>query len=141
MNARLDATTDQISTTPTMGHNRKRVRHRSRHSRKPFDLLPVPLIIEAPLSLSTKNMRHHDYTTLPHMAYTSTHSPNFFPGPSFPVAIQPKLLQEEESAASRDRRIFGGDDDETRSALELRGPMLDVVLGLFNGIDYDDSLC
>jgi hypothetical protein len=75
------------------------------------------------------------------MAYTSTHSPSFFPGPSFPVAIQPKLLQEEESAASRDRRIFGGDDDETRSALELRGPMLDVVLGLFNGIDYDDSLC
>lgn len=48
---------------------------------------------------------------------------------------------EEESPESRDRRIFGGDEDETQSAMELRGPMLDVVLGLFNGIDYDDSLC
>lgn len=37
--------------------------------------------------------------------------------------------------------MFGGVDDDTESALELRGPMLDVVLGLFNGVDYDDALC
>ena len=48
-------------------------------------------------------------------------------------------LKRLESDNSRDRRIFGGDDDDSQSARDLRGPMLDVVLGLFNGIDYDDS--
>lgn len=53
---------------------------------------------------------------------------------------QPRLVREE-SATTRDKRVFGGEDDDTESAMELRGPMLDVVLGLFNGIDYDDALC
>jgi len=47
-------------------------------------------------------------------------------------------LQPPESAAARDRRIFGGLDGEDESA-DLRGAMMDVVLGLFNGIDYDDA--
>lgn len=45
-----------------------------------------------------------------------------------------------ESAITRDKRMFGGEDGDSESALELRGPMLDVVLGLFDGIDYDDAL-
>lgn len=37
------------------------------------------------------------------------------------------------------------DDDEfdcgnPSSSTDLRGRMLDVVLGLFNGVDYDDEL-
>lgn len=79
-------------------------------------------------------MRYHNN------AFTSTHFLNY-PGPSSHTSTQSRSLAVEESAESRDRRIFGGDDDETQSAMELRGPMLDVVLGLFNGIDYDDSLC
>lgn len=45
-----------------------------------------------------------------------------------------------ESATARERRIFGGLDDETGEE-DLRGPMLDVVLGLLGGLDYDDALC
>ena len=45
-----------------------------------------------------------------------------------------------EDNESRDRRFFGGttDDDEDDDAPDLRGAMLDVVLGLFDGIDYED---
>ena len=46
----------------------------------------------------------------------------------------------QEDSISRDLRIFGGLEDETQGS-DLRGPMLDVVLGLFNGIDYDDASC
>ena len=53
---------------------------------------------------------------------------------------KPRFIRQE-SAASRDRRIFGGVEDDSESAKELCGPMLDVVLGLFSGVDYDDSLC
>ena len=45
-----------------------------------------------------------------------------------------------EDSFSRDIRIFGGVEDE-QSATDLRGPMLDVVLGLFDGLDYDDAMC
>ncbi len=45
-----------------------------------------------------------------------------------------------EDAVSRERRIFGGVDGDSE-ATDLRGRMLDVVLGLFDGIDYDDALC
>lgn len=48
--------------------------------------------------------------------------------------------ESQEDAKSRDIRIFGGLENELEST-DLRGPMLDVVLGLFNGIDYDDALC
>lgn len=46
-----------------------------------------------------------------------------------------------ESAAARERRIFGGENGETESEEEadLKGPMLDVVLGLFDGLDYDET--
>jgi hypothetical protein len=45
-----------------------------------------------------------------------------------------------EDALSRDLRIFGGVEDEG-SETDLRAQMLDVVLGLFDGLDYDDALC
>jgi hypothetical protein len=45
-----------------------------------------------------------------------------------------------ETPQSQTRRVFGGveasDDDEST---ELCAPMLDVVLALFGGIDYDDD--
>jgi hypothetical protein len=47
-----------------------------------------------------------------------------------------------ETPRSRTRRVFGGiespdeDDDEDEESTELCGPMLDIVLGLFGGVDY-----
>ncbi|KAK5163448.1 uncharacterized protein LTR77_010630 [Saxophila tyrrhenica] len=47
-----------------------------------------------------------------------------------------------EDPSTRDLRIFGGTEDERNAnATDLRGAMLDVVLGLFDGVDYDDGLC
>lgn len=80
--------------------------------------------------MTTKNIRYHNRVNTPTNLYS------YFAGTS-----QRYNNVMEESVEARDRRIFGGDEDETQSAMELRGPMLDVVLGLFNGIDYDDSLC
>jgi len=49
-----------------------------------------------------------------------------------------------ETPRSRTRRVFGGvessdgeDGDDDEESTELCGPMLDVVLGLFGGVDYD----
>ena len=55
----------------------------------------------------------------------------------------PTLLRRKtnESAEAWDRSWFGGVDEDSESARDLRGPMLDVVLSLFNGVDYDDALC
>ena len=79
------------------------------------------------------------------MTYPETRQYNYAALPKHmlaPTTKQPlRLLLREESATTRDKRMFGGEDDDTESAMELRGPMLDVVLGLFNGIDYDDALC
>lgn len=47
----------------------------------------------------------------------------------------------QEDDHSRDIRIFGGLEDEEFESEDLRGPMLDVVLGLWNSTDYDDALC
>lgn len=44
-----------------------------------------------------------------------------------------------EDAVSRDLRVFGGVPEDQYELSDLRGPMLDVVLGLFNGIDYNDE--
>ena len=41
-----------------------------------------------------------------------------------------------EEAAAREKRIFGGCEHEDEG---LKAPMLDVVLGLFDGLDYDDD--
>ena len=48
---------------------------------------------------------------------------------------------ESENAFTRDLRVFGGVLEDEIESSDLRGPMLDVVLGLFDGIDYDDDLC
>jgi hypothetical protein len=37
-----------------------------------------------------------------------------------------------------DRRMFGGVPEDSQSAQELRGPMLGVVLSLFNNVDFID---
>ncbi len=48
--------------------------------------------------------------------------------------------QARESVGARDRRIFGGGDaaEQAENDMDLRGPMLEVVLGLFDGLDYEE---
>jgi hypothetical protein len=47
-----------------------------------------------------------------------------------------------ETPRSRTRRVFGGvessdeDGSDDEESTELCGPMLDIVLGLFGGVDY-----
>ena len=50
-----------------------------------------------------------------------------------------KSCWETESIEARERRIFGGEGGGLEDDA-LKGPMLDVVLGLFNGLDYDDGV-
>lgn len=134
------------SNTLKMGQrqNRKRVRHRPNRQRKyinlppqpiqpnPFAMIPTAWSIRysyAPNSTSSK-------TTLSRMS-----SPSAFSHSSVSSSTSSTLGgSRQEDAKSRDIRIFGGLENEHDSA-DLRGPMLDVVLGLLNGIDYDDALC
>jgi hypothetical protein len=37
-----------------------------------------------------------------------------------------------------DRRMFGGLPEDSQSAQDLRGPMLGVVLSLFDNVDFID---
>ena len=61
---------------------------------------------------------------------------------SCPGATSTKVMagSKREDARARDMRIFGGWGDEPELD-ELKKPMLDVVLGLFDGLDYDDGMC
>lgn len=45
-----------------------------------------------------------------------------------------------EDAQYREMRIFGGLPEDEHDSSDLRGPMLDVVLSLFDGIDYEDEI-
>jgi hypothetical protein len=103
-----------------------------------------------PISLSTQNQNQHPppyvcpcwrpssrqlsppkpllHQPLPPQCHTNTYTN------SACTNLSPETLQ------SRTRRVFGGiesldEDDEA----ELCAPMLDVVLSLFGGIDYDDD--
>lgn len=61
-------------------------------------------------------------------------------GPHTSVSSLSHTPASQEDSCERDRRIFGGEEGESEVS-DLRGPMLDVVLGLFNGVDYDDESC
>lgn len=123
--------TDYLLLSEEMGqrHNRKRIRHRPM-SRSYHSITSFMPTTEATATLSWAA----PYFILPKTVELNITSPTHMEtGYS-----APKLL-EQESADSRDRRIFGGVDEDTESAKDLCGPMLDVVLGLFNGVDYDDA--
>lgn len=119
--------------------NRKRVRHRPNRQRKYVTLPPQPIqpnpFSTAPTALSIR------YSYAPNSTFSKSslsRTPSLTSCSSKASSISSRLSQED--AQSRDIRIFGGLENEVE-ATDLRGPMLDVVLGLFNGIDYDDALC
>jgi hypothetical protein len=110
--------------------NRKRVRHRPHRARKQFQYQPAPIqpssFVSAPTAMSIR------YSYAPSR-------PSFSRSTSYTTTSSKSMSRyREEDAQSRDRRIFGGVEGEQEST-DLRGQMLDVVLGLFDGVDYDDS--
>ncbi|EGP89840.1 uncharacterized protein MYCGRDRAFT_103157 [Zymoseptoria tritici IPO323] len=125
-----------------MGQNRKRTRHRTSRARVQLQHdLSTTTSNDATLSLlSTRTVRHDTATSSLMALLSNSDDIKHSWKPTLVAPPKPKLCRQE-SDNSRDRRIFGGEDDETASAQDLRVQMLDVVLGLFNGIDYDDSMC
>ena len=53
---------------------------------------------------------------------------------------EPLVLRSQENVAAWERRMFGGAEEDVDGA-NLRGAMMDVVVSLFGGVDYDDALC
>ncbi len=132
----------RIAIQNKMGHkpNRKRTRHRPLRTRRASDLLPSPLQPTSQPTPPTRSIRWL-YPSVSSCAETSTVAdwPSTCTGT--PVAIDWRDCRESgearESIGARDRRIFG-DADQQGDEVDLRGPMLDVVLSLFDGLDYDE---
>ena len=103
-------------------NNRKRIRHRPMRARRGCELQPAP-IQPGPLLCGSQ--------PLPTMRLISWRYPPSLPG-------QCSSCCGGETMAARERRIFGGEEGEVEDGTDLKGQMLDVVLGLFNGMDYDD---
>ena len=131
-------------------HNRKRTRHRPIRRQRLCQQFDIANNTAEPVSLATSDQQpspctcwHPSTRQIPsskptlHQTIkpqcTSIAKTNAACG-NLPITPLPETLQ------SRTRRVFGGveasDDDEST---ELCAPMLDVVLALFGGIDYDDD--
>nr|POF03469.1 hypothetical protein CFP56_72565 [Quercus suber] len=112
-------------------NNRKRTRHRSLHgARRPGPILTMEVDRIWPAMTNTMSRMCEPSTSgIPFQR----NMPCAKAWSSCPCST--------ESAAARDQRIFGESDEDEKFGDfdDLRGPMLDVVLGLFDGIDYDDG--
>lgn len=129
-----------IPRTLNMGprQNRKRIRHRPSRAKKqelqPSPFQPGPLLSGSQPLAPTRTIRW-SYAEAARAASIII-SPSWS---STRRTLQANTTTKgfRESAEARELRIFGGEEGE-RGGKELCGPMLDVVLGLFNGIDYED---
>jgi hypothetical protein len=131
-------------------HNRKRTRNRPLRRQRLCQQLDNTLNDISPISLSTTNQNQ----LIPPYTCPCWRPSSRQPPQSKPISHQPLPPQchastntnsactrlSPETPQSRTRRVFGGIDslDEDDEA-ELCAPMLDVVLSLFGGIDYDDD--
>jgi hypothetical protein len=132
-------------------HNRKRTRHRPIRRQRlcpQFDQCEAAVMIP---STSTSEQHptqlqcscwHPSARQIP--TTTTTSNPNMRLQPLQTSHGVPIINNIPETPRSRTRRVFGGvdssddeDGDIDVESTELCGPMLDVVLGLFGGVDYD----
>lgn len=121
-------------------NNRKRVRHRPNRTRKYFNYQPSPIQpIPFNTTPSAMSIRYIHLSNTQFLKPGLSRTPSLGSYSSRSSSTLSKTSQED--AHSRDIRIFGGLEDEEFESEDLRGPMLDVVLGLWNSTDYDDSLC
>lgn len=134
-------------------HNRKRTRHRPIRRQRlccpqldqdkvtttPSDQQLAPLACSCwhPSARQTSPTTSTTPTSMSHPTMrlqVSSHCTSNIPSISNDIPETPR---------SRARRVFGGvdssdeDDDGDEESTELCGPMLDIVLGLFGGVDYD----
>jgi hypothetical protein len=133
-------------------HNRKRTRHRPLRRQRLCQQLDISNNTAEPVQLSTSDQQPSPYPCSCWHPSTRQQSPS---KASLHQTIQTQCIpitktnltrgnlsitHLPETPQSRTRRVFGGvessDDDES---IELCAPMLDVVLTLFGGIDYDDD--
>ncbi|KAK5685302.1 hypothetical protein LTS10_003380 [Elasticomyces elasticus] len=112
--------------------NRKRIRHRPMRSRKASELRPSP--IQPPAMQLLSGSQASPPTRSVRWLYPSCQEKSI---PEFTGCCSGN---EQENAAARERRIFGGEsmDSDDAPTDDLRGQMLGVVYGLFGGLDYDE---
>ena len=132
-------------------HNRKRTRHRPIRRQRLCQQFDIANNTAEPVSLSTTS----DQQPSPCTCWHPSTRQQALSKPSLHQTIKPQCTSDAKTNAacgnlpkaplpetlqSRTRRVFGGveasDDDEST---ELCAPMLDVVLALFGGIDYDED--
>lgn len=147
----------QIYNRKTMGdrHNRKRTRHRPIRRQR---LCCPPLDQQSTVTMIPSSTSPSDHQTPAHLVCSCWHPSARQPPTTTTTStthptlrlqtIQPHCESDiavniPETPRSRTRRVFGGvdssDDDgsDDEESTELCGPMLDIVLGLFGGVDYD----
>ncbi|GAB7326960.1 hypothetical protein MBLNU13_g10914t2 [Cladosporium sp. NU13] len=131
-------------------HNRKRTRHRPIRRQRLCQQFDIANNTAEPVSLATSDQQPspctcwHPSTRQQSPSKQSLHQtikPQCTSIAKTNAACgNPPITHLPETLQSRTRRVFGGveasDDDEST---ELCAPMLDVVLTLFGGIDYDDD--
>lgn len=131
---------DRYHTLGEMGQrqNRKRIRHRplraSRLSLQPMPFQPMPFLASTTTMTPTVMSVRYSYASPRSRSDQSSSDTDS-------STCSSQSLAREEDPLSRDLRIFGGGMEDEAGATDLRGPMLDVVLGLFDGLDYDDEVC
>ncbi|KAK5134467.1 hypothetical protein LTR08_006384 [Meristemomyces frigidus] len=118
--------------------NRKQVRHRPMKGiRKAHLSATQPIDIDHVSPLAEKSSQTQ-YSCIYSASSSIADSPHFYGIDGNRQSSQP--TDSLESAAAREQRVFGGGDGDVDDREDLRGAMLDVVLGLFGGLDYHDRL-
>lgn len=154
------ATATSISTVSTEDEqmaprqNRKRIRHRPRSRGRRLgcggggDLVPTP-IQPVPMTHPTAMSVRYSYAgqmpsvqKVAHSQKTSAEGRKEGLQITSPVYGQHSRVREGRWELERELRVFGGSEEESEADGEdLKGPMLEVMLGLFDGLDYDDDAC
>lgn len=155
MNARYPATSqtashwirfdgESVINEPSIRVNRKRTRHRPARSQKRnssiFQGSFTPDILQRRDSVTCMAFSApplHCHSRLPSSDTTQdtlTNSCGLAPTGQKLTASALKQI----SGDDLDRRMFGGLPEDSQSAQDLRGPMLGVVLSLFDNVDFID---
>lgn len=119
--------------------NRKRTRHRPGRQRKNSDRLNSGSPYARSQSFPTAISGRYSYS--PAQTYPTKASYIRSSKSSRSLTSWSDSSCDDEDPECRDMRIFGGLPEEQEESSDLRGPMIDVVLGLFNAIDYEDENC
>jgi hypothetical protein len=129
---------------PSVRVNRKRTRHRPGRSQK--RLSSIFQGSSTPDVLERRDSGAGMAFSPPPLSFHSRHSGSgaakdmlmkwFSPATAGHISTASALKQVD--GDDLDRRVFGGLPEDSQSAQDLRGPMLGVVLSLFDNVDFID---